>query len=187
MITISFLACNSQKRQVRRLDELAILQKSEFLRLSNTLNPCFNGKAKADTSIIYGTPDTNFSFSWHLDSGYNLKLAPFPGVLPSSLPKIITKTVTIRVPIREIITDTVPDMRKIAALNDIITDQQNQIQDAQKATIKAQQQYQDANASATYYKRAFWALVAVLGLYIGLRIYLKFSGTGTVASIIKKI
>lgn len=172
MIAICFLACNTQKRQVRRLDELAILQKSEFLRLSNTLNPCFNGKAKADTVLSRDTT---------LIKGDTLIKIVHDTV------KIIIKLPGKVITIRQNITDTVPDTRKIAALNDIITDQQNQIQDAQKATIKAQQQYQDANAIATYYKRAFWALVAVLGLYIGVRVYLKFSGTGTAASIIKKI
>jgi len=171
MIAISFLACNTGKQRIRKLDQLVIMEKSEFLRLSNTLNPCFNGKAKADTVL---SSDTTF-------------------IKGDTLIKILLDTVKITIQrpgkvitIHQKIVDTVPDMRKTAELNDIITQQQGEIQDAQKDTIKARQQFEDADAGQRHYKWGLFGLLAVLIGYIGLRIYFNATGGGA-ASIIKKL
>lgn len=54
LLSLFLCGCSAayrQRKAAEKLDELAIQQPNEFARLSNTLNPCFSGKAKSDTVI----------------------------------------------------------------------------------------------------------------------------------------
>lgn len=56
---IALCGCNVQKRQIEKMQVFALRYPNEFARLSDLLNPCFDGTAKSDTIITLHT-DTLF-------------------------------------------------------------------------------------------------------------------------------
>jgi hypothetical protein len=93
-----------QKRDIAKLDALAIQQQTEFKRLANLLDPCFTATAKSDTVIKF-----------HSDT------ITTPGFITiSRLKDTIVKTVTLpgkQVTTQRIVTirDTIPDNRALTA------------------------------------------------------------------------
>lgn len=161
--------CNVQKYQVKQLDKYSILQHSEFLRLSDLLNPCFQGKAKSDTTIIFGKADTTYT------KGDTVTVLRHDTVI-----------VTIKLPGRNIdrpgktvtIHDTIPDTRRINTLTD-------QLGAANNAKLTLTTQLTDKSATAR--TRLYWmiGLIALIVIYIAIKIYIFFSG-GAVAGTLKK-
>lgn len=158
-----------QRRDIKKLDALAIQQNSEFLRLSNELNPCFKGKAKSDTTVVFGLRDTMIVKGDTITTVRHdtiIRTIQLPG-------KIITinKLTTIH--------DTIPDLRQIATL-------QAQIKDLNANLIAAQTHLADSKATAQ--KRLWWiiGLASVIGIFIIIKVYSFISG-GAFAGAIHKI
>lgn len=161
---ISISGCNA----IKRLDALSIQQPTEFLRLSNLINPCFNGNAKSDTVFQAGKPDTVYQkgdtvITHKHDTTY----------ITVHDTKYINKTNTVTV------RDTVPDNRAIAALN-------AQLHDCQTNELTASTKLDDAEATSK--TRLWWiiGLASVIGIYIVVKVYSFFSG-GAVVDVVKKV
>lgn len=153
-----------QRRDVKKLDALSIQQPSEFLRLSNLINPCFNGKAKSDTVIqndtTYTKGDTVEAFQ-HDTLKLTIKL---PG-------KNITKMTTVH--------DTVTDGRKVADL-------QAQLKDCSTTQTEATTRLLDQQAIS---KKRLWLIIGLasaIGVFVVIKVYTFFSGGG-IASAVKKV
>jgi hypothetical protein len=164
LLLIQISGCSQayyQRRDIKKLDALAIQQNSEFLRLSNQLNPCFQGRAKSDTTVVFGLRDTMIVKGDTITSVRHdtiIRTIQLPG-------KIITinKLTTIH--------DTIPDERHIATL-------QAQIKDLNANLITNQTQLADSKATAR--KRLWWiiGLAAFIVIYFGIKVVTFIYGGG---------
>ncbi len=158
-----------QRRDMKKLDALSIQQPTEFLRLSNLINPCFDGKAKSDTVVVKGKADT----------------VTLPGsVVISHVKDSVIKTITlpgrqVTLPTFITIHDTIPDTRSIATLN-------AQLKDCSATQITDQAKLADA---LTVSKNRLWwiiGLASAIGIFAVVKVYSFVSGGG-VADIVKKV
>lgn len=104
-------ACNTQQRDIKRLDALSIQQQPEFKRLANLLDPCFPIQGKSDTVRITGKRDTLIT----------------PGTITITHVKdTVVKTITLAGKTitqyqTEQITDTITDSRALQAIQAQLT------------------------------------------------------------------
>lgn len=142
--------CNVQQRQIRKLDQLSVLQPDEFKRLSNWLNPCFSGTAKSDTVTLPGKSDT---------TTVTVLVPGEPGH-----PDTIYRDKRITVTQTKLIHDTVPDTRSITAI-------QVKYQQEHDAHITAQATADQSSKQAA--TRLWWiiGLASLIGLYSVYRVY----------------
>jgi uncharacterized membrane protein YuzA (DUF378 family) len=152
------LSCNVQKYQVRRLDALSLQQPSEFLRLSDLLNPCFSGKAKSDTVIIAGKTDTIVKPG-----------APVITRRNDTVFSTLHDTLYVHKTVIQSIHDTVPDSRGLASA-------EARIEDCSAQKIAAVTQLSDSQATAK--TRLYWiiGLAALIGITVVIKVYSLFSG-----------
>jgi hypothetical protein len=146
-------------RKDHKLTTLAVERKSTFLALSDELNPCFQGKAKSDTTVVFGLRDTM------IVQGDTVTTVTHDTIVRTiHLPgKIITQ------PIQTTIHDTVQDGRAIATLSD-------QVSTSKDALIKSQQQLADQKSTSTLYHWLFYGLLAFDVIYFGIKIYTGITG-----------
>lgn len=103
------MACNTQKRDIKRLDGLFVQYPSESARLSNQIYPCFGElpTAKPDTLIIHGKIDTIPGLSWTVT---NTKY--------DTVFKTVNQIKYVIKPITKLVRDTVVNYRALADVND---------------------------------------------------------------------
>jgi hypothetical protein len=161
--------CNTQKRDIKRLDAYFLQYTTESARLSNLVYPCFKGILKSDTVIVNGRPDTVIKFS-----GIRVDSVKHDTVFAT---KTQTKTVTSTV-IKTVI-DTVQDFRAIASLNDQIKTQRDSV-----VIYKTQ-------VEQVKHQRNTWTIVGVCAcalilIFIVAKVIIFFYG-GAAGSVISKI
>jgi hypothetical protein len=104
-LLLFLIACNTQKRDIKKFDGYAIQYPDEMKRLANLLDPCFTIKGGSDTVIKQGKRDTIIT----------------PGsIVITRIKDTIIKTVTlagrqVTIPTFVTITDTIPDNRALMA------------------------------------------------------------------------
>jgi hypothetical protein len=170
LVALLFLmGCNTQKRDIKRLDAYFLQYREESSRLSNLIYPCFKGQAKSDTVIVKGRPDTVIRFSGiHVDSvSHDTVFATKTQI------KTITNTVT------KMVHDTLIDYRSIASLNEQVKAQRDSI-----VIYRTQ-------VNQVKHQRNIWTIVgicasALILIFIVAKIIVFFYG-GAAGSIIKKI
>lgn len=106
---IALCGCSAsykQQRDVKKLQSLVLQQPNEFARLSDLLNPCFDGEVKSDTIITLHT-DTL------IENGISdtVRINDTVRITKTLQGKTITNTKKV------VIHDTIPDGRKVAYLN----------------------------------------------------------------------
>lgn len=158
LIPLFLIGCNVERRQLDKLDSYAVKYPIEFKRLSNTLNPCFDGKAKSDTVIKTHTDtliqDGITTTVRIKDTVYVTKT--LPGRIINN-----TRTVTIR--------DTVKDLRSEGVLN-------NELKAKSDSTLIYKTKYTQIQKEK---KNWMWLAIAGWALVIGFFIikgYLLVSG-----------
>jgi len=170
LLLISLLLCGcaayQQRRDVKKLDALAIQQPAEFARLSNMLNPCFSGKAKSDT-IITTHVDTlvkegSITTVRIKDTVYVTKTLPA---------RTINKTHTVT------IHDTIPDNRGLKELSTEL-----KVKSDSTLMIKTQMSKLQKDKN-TWMWMAIGLMVLVVG-FLAVKIYLMFWGGGIVKKLL---
>lgn len=146
-VALLFLyGCNTQKRDIKRLDTYFVQYGAESARLSNLIYPCFTGKAKSDT-IIKTKIDTviGFSGSIHVDS-----------VSHDTVYRTRIKVQTITKTVINDIHDTVQNMRLVTGLN-------LQIKDLRDSMVTYRTKLTDAkNGKNTW----MWIAIGGIGLIV---------------------
>lgn len=168
LAVILLFSCNVAKREVAKMEVYAVRYPNDFKILANTLNPCFNGKAKSDTILKHDTTITAGSTTienvFRHDTAFITKTIRLPG-------QTITNTITVH--------DTVTNDREEGALQATIRSVQDSL-----TIVKTQLKIKSHQADV----RLWWLIgLAVAGLIaIGVKVYSFFSG-GAVTGIIKKL
>lgn len=164
-----FVGCNTAKRQIAQMEVFAVRYPDNFKVLANTLDPCFTGKLKSDTII-------------KIDS------VIVPGktnvIYTKGKGDTIIKTITIQLPgkIKTVfskVIDTIQDNRAIQAY-------QASAQICADSLKQTKSLLQDKTKKSDKRGLYMWLLIAGIGLYIIVKIYLFFSG-GFATGIIKKL
>lgn len=165
-------ACNIAKRQITDMQVYAIKYPNDFKELANTLDPCFNGVAKADTIIVHGKSDT----------------VSLPGSTVVNYVKGVGDTIikTITLPGRQV---TIPTFTTI---RDTVTD--DRALEAAKSSYKLKSDslivVQTQLTQTTHGKNVWmWfalGLGALIIIFLGIKIYTFFTG-GAVLSTLKNI
>jgi sensor c-di-GMP phosphodiesterase-like protein len=142
-------------------------------KLSNQLYPCFNGKAKSDTVIVHGKPDTSYLKG---DTTIIIRHdTVFKTIRLASQNVIIPVTTTIH--------DTIADNRALASCT-----MQLRIKADSVVTLKAN--LFDKEKSLNVWRWIAIGLISVLGVYTAIKGYLLVSGGGvvnTAGDILKKL
>lgn len=170
VISVLLCSCSQswyQRRDIKKLVALSIKQPTEFLRLSDLINPCFTGKAKSDTIKTKGKPDTV--------------------VLPGEIKVMITmqhdtvvKTITlpgkqVTIPYFTTIHDTIPDTRAIASL-------QAQLNQCGTEQTTATTQLADAKKTSNRWMWIAIGCMALIVITVVVKVYSFFSGGGLVSA-----
>lgn len=160
-------ACNTQKRQIKRLQALSLAQPIEFARLSDLLNPCFDGTAKSDTIVKVDTIITPGKSDTVYTKGKGDTVIKTITVKQAG--KTINKTTTIR--------DTVKDLRSLQVLNNSL-----KVKSDSLVVVKTQQ-------ASTKKNLGVWRLIALIAcgvilVFVGIKVYTFFTG-GAVKSLFK--
>ena len=117
MALLFLVGCNTQKRNIKRLDAYFLQYGGEASRLSNLVYPCFTGVAKSDTVI-----QTKIDTVVHFAPLYTVDSLSHDTVFRTRVQiKTITNTVI------KTIHDTVQNMRLVASLNDQIKEKQDSV------------------------------------------------------------
>ena len=162
-----------QKRNINRLDGYSVRYPAEMARLSNQLYPCFNGKAKSDTVIKFGKPDTTYL------KGDTTLIIRHDTVFKT----IRLQGKTIIIPKYTTIHDTIADNRALASCTI-----QLRIKADSVVTLKAN--LSDKEKSLNVWRWIAIGLISVLGVYTAIKGYLLVSGGGvvnTAGDILKKL
>lgn len=157
---ILFIGCNVQKRQVEKLQVFALRYPNEFARLSDLLNPCFDGEVKSDTIItshtdtltIKGTSDT-----LRINDTVRITIK-LPG-------KQITNTKKV------VIHDTIPDGRKVNLLN-------SQLKVKSDSLVKATTQMSDAKKAKNTWMWIAIGAILIIVVSLSIKAYKFFTGGG---------
>lgn len=139
------IGCNTQQRDIKRLDAYFVQYGSESARLSNLIYPCFKGVMKSDTIIVKGKSDTVvggvlYSDTTIHDTVYRTKTQT----------KYVTNTVL------KTVVDTVQDMRMVASLND-------DVKDLRDSTTTAKTQLKDSKTAKSTW---MWIAIAAMGVIV---------------------
>lgn len=165
---IALCGCNVQKRQIEKMQVFALRYPNELARLSDLLNPCFDGTAKSDTVIKVDTINLTGTTTTVNTVYVKGKADTIIKTITIQLPgKIVNRTVTIR--------DTVKDGRSEAYLN-------SQLQVKSDSLVKV-----TTILSQVKKDRNVWRLIAIGALliimtYIIITVY-KFFTTGGLSSL----
>lgn len=186
------------KRNVKRLQSYSIQYRPEFLKLSNEINPCFTGKAKSDTQVTHGKPDTTITWSFiskppasvftlggssFIGSGGTFTITPKADTI--QVPGA-TKTIRITIPVLTTIHDTVTDQRKVNALR-----AEKKVKSDSLVIVKTQ--YKDVDHKKNIYLWILIGLASIVAIALGIKAYLFLSGGAavkagiTAADLIKKL
>lgn len=164
-----FAGCNTQQREIERLQVYSVRYPDQFKVLANTLDPCFPIKGKIDTVLKHDTTTTPGTTTienvFRHDTLFITKTIKLPG-------QIVTNTITIH--------DTIPDNRSLEACQGKI----NIYVDSLKHQNQA---LQDETKKANKYSLWFWLIVIIEGvIIIGFIIY-KIYGIVSGSTIINNI
>lgn len=155
-----------QRRDIKKLDGLVLAQPVEFARLSNLLNPCFNGKSKSDTVI---TTHTDTLVKDGITTIIRVKDTVY---VTKTIPIMTTRILNIH--------DTVTDGRALAYLNSQLKNKTDSLKIANHD-----------NAKVSHEKTIWmWLSIGLMVLdlvLITIKVYTFFSGGGVVSAIKKVI
>lgn len=165
---LAFLfGCKVDQRNIERMQVYAVRYPNQFKTLSNTLDPCFTGPAKSDTTFLPGKADTVL-----LPSEVIKGEPGNPDTIRLPGKKI---TVTNRV----VIHDTVTNDRALQAIRATFN-----IKSDSLVVVKTQ-------LNQVKHSRSIWMWTAIgaiflIVIYIVARVVIFFNGGG-IASILKKV
>lgn len=163
---IALFGCNVQKRQIEKLQVFALRYPNEFARLSDLLNPCFDGEVKSDTII---STHTDTLLVDGVTTTVRVKDTVF---VTKTLPgKTITNTRTVT------IKDTVKDGRAISYLN-------SQLKVKSDSLVIVKTQMSQVKKTKNILMWILIGIAVVVVAYGAIKIYKFFSG-GALKSLIK--
>jgi hypothetical protein len=170
---IILTGCNTQKKEVERLEVYAVRYPNQFKVLANTLDPCFNGVAKRDTIIVKGKADTV------LTPGSTSTVTTLGHDTVFVTKTVTTQGKTITVPIIKTIRDTVINNRVLQATQALFSIKSDSLVVVRTQLIQ------------TRHSRSIWMWIAIgcMGLiliFFIAKIVIFFNGGGY-ASVVKKV